>query len=324
MADLHHHGDAELGDGLLDLAVNVYDGPRPPWLDAALYASLDAIGAYPNATAAEAALATLHGRAPSEVLATAGAAEAFGLVARLRAWQRPVVVHPQFTEPHAALEQAGHRVTTVVSHDLIGIPEDADLVVIGNPTNPTGVLHDRSRITALARPGRVLLVDEAFMDTVPGETETLTDHPGVVVVRSLTKHWGVPGVRAGYLVGPADLVGALRRAQTPWSVSTTAAAVMLAVCSAEARAEAARRAHEIAGWREHLEAGLRSRGIEHVPSATSFVLARVGPGGHGRLRQAGIAVRRADTFPGLDDHHVRIAVRRPETTDRLLAALDEL
>ncbi|MGL4744556.1 MAG: Rv2231c family pyridoxal phosphate-dependent protein CobC, partial [Dermatophilaceae bacterium] len=76
------------------------------------------------------------------------AAEAFSLVARLRVWRRPVVIHPQFTEPHAALEQAGYRVTSVCCRpgdgfalDPGAVPADADLVVVGNPTNPTGVLH---------------------------------------------------------------------------------------------------------------------------------------------------------------------------------------
>jgi histidinol-phosphate/aromatic aminotransferase/cobyric acid decarboxylase-like protein len=321
VVDLRHHGDAELGAGLLDLAVNVYDGPRPPWLDAALHASVDAARAYPSPTAAEAAIAAHHARAPEHVLATAGAAEAFTLVARLRRWRRPVVVHPQFTEPHAALEQAGHVVTTVVSWDLGGVPDDADLVVIGNPTNPTGVLHPAERVAALVRPGRVVLVDEAFMDTVPGESASVAGRDDLLVVRSLTKHWGIPGVRAGYLLGPADLVAELRRGQVPWSVSASAAAAMIAVTTDEARAESRRRAEEIAGWRTHLQDGLSGLGVEHVASSTSFVLARVGPGTHARLRDAGIAVRRADTFPGLDDAHVRIAVRRPELTDRLLEAL---
>ena len=84
-----------------------------------------------------------------------------------------MVVHPQFTEPHAALEQAGHTVTEVVlAHpfalDPAAVPDDADLVVVGNPTNPTGVLHPAEALRALARPGRLVVVDEAFMDTVPG------------------------------------------------------------------------------------------------------------------------------------------------------------
>ena len=157
---LRHHGDAEVGDGLADFAVNVFSGPRPAWLDTALRESLNDIDAYPSAVRAEAAVAERHGRPVDEVLATAGAAEAFSLVARLRPWRRPVVVHPQFTEPHAALEQAGHTVTSVICNPARGfsldpsdVPDDADLVVVGNPTNPTGVLHRSADLRALLRPG---------------------------------------------------------------------------------------------------------------------------------------------------------------------------
>ncbi|GAA3537978.1 Rv2231c family pyridoxal phosphate-dependent protein CobC [Nocardioides daeguensis] len=328
MADpLRHHGDVE-ARGMIDLAVNVYDGPRPPWLDAALRASLDAVGAYPDPTAATTAVAAHHGRAEDEVLVTAGAAEAFTLVARLRPWRRPVVVHPQFTEPHAALEQAGQDVTPVVLRepftlDPALVPADADLVVVGNPTNPTGVLHPAAVLAALRRPGRLVVVDEAFMDCVPGEPESLAGVPldGLVVLRSLTKHWGIPGIRAGYVVGDPRVVAGLAQAQTPWSVGTTASAAVVACTGAEAAQEARRRAEQIRDWRENLEKGLADLGIPHLPSAASFVLARVGDGVHARLRERGIAVRRADTFPGLDGSWVRVAVRPPETTDQLLAAL---
>lgn len=326
---LRHHGDAEVrGSGLLDLAVNVHDGPRPAWLDTALHAAVDASGAYPSPTEAEAALARRHDRPAEEVLATAGAAEAFSLVARWRAWRRPVVVHPQFTEPHAALEQAGHDVTPVLLPepfvlDPAAVPDDADLVVLGNPTNPTGVLHPAEAVQALLRPGRVVLVDEAFMDAVPGETASVAGlrAPGLVVVRSLTKHWGVPGVRAGYLLASRRSVAALRRGQVPWSVATTAAAAMTACSTPAAVAEGARRAREVVAHREHLERGLAELGVDHVTSAAPFVLVRAGHGAHGRLRERGIAVRRADTFPGLDDAWVRVAVRAPAVSDRLLAAL---
>ena len=58
------------------------------------------------------------------------------------------------------------------------MPEEADLVVLGNPTNPTSVLHPAADLAALARPGRVLVVDEAFADTVPGEPESLAARAG--------------------------------------------------------------------------------------------------------------------------------------------------
>lgn len=328
---LRHHGDVEATPGLLDLAVNVLDLPRPQWLEQAILASLDGLARYPDPTQARAAVAAHHGREVSEVLPTAGAAEAFTLIARLRPWRRPVVVHPQFTEPHAALEQAGHRVEPHVLAapyvlEPAAIPDDADLVVVGNPTNPTGVLHPRETLLALRRPGRLVVVDEAFMDAVPGEPASLASLrlDDVIVTRSLTKHWGVPGLRAGHLLGPAPVVAALERGQTPWSVSTPALGVLRACSSPEARVEAERRARLVQAWRAHLETGLTRLGVPHQPSTTSFVLATPGAGVHAALRERGVAVRRADTFPGLGPDHVRIAVRPPDVTDRVLEHLQEI
>ncbi|MFD7892966.1 aminotransferase class I/II-fold pyridoxal phosphate-dependent enzyme, partial [Streptomyces albidoflavus] len=196
--DLRHHGDAEVrGAGLTDLAVNVRTGTPPPWLRQRIAASLEGLAAYPDGRTARAAVAARHGVAPERVLLTSGAAEAFVLLARALPVRRPVVVHPQFTEPEAALRDAGHRVERVLLREADGfcldadaVPDEADLVVVGNPTNPTSVLHPARELARLARPGRVLVVDEAFMDAVPGEREALagrTDLPGLVVLRSLTK-----------------------------------------------------------------------------------------------------------------------------------------
>lgn len=325
---LRHHGDAEATDGLVDLAVNVHDGPRPTWLDDALRGALDGVGRYPDAREAEAAVAHRHTRPVEEVLATAGAAEAFTLLARARAWQQVVVVHPQFTEPDVALRQAGHTPRHVIlGHDFAlepdAVPDQADLVVVGNPTNPTGVLHPAWALRALVRPGRVVVVDEAFMDTVPDESASFADArlPGVLVLRSLTKLWGIPGVRAGYALGDADLVEDLRAQQPPWSVSAHAAAALVACTSDDARADAARRASDVARQRAVLTDGLDALAVRHLPSAGPFVLAAVGRGVHAALRDAGWAVRRADTFPGLDDRWVRIAVRPADVTRRFLTAL---
>ena len=327
---LRHHGDAEAGPGLVDLAVNVSDEPRPGWLDRALRDSLDRVGSYPSPTGAERALAGRHGREPDEVLATAGAAEAFSLLARLRPWRRPVVVHPQFTEPDVALAEAGHHPTHVLCPadddfrlDPGRVPEDADLVVVGNPTNPTGVLHPAATLQALLRPGRLVVVDEAFVDFVPGERESLAGSadPGLAVVRSLTKIWSIPGVRAGYVLADPGVVAGLRSGQSPWAVSTTAAAAMVSCAGEQADAEQRRRSERSRQARAVLAEGLTGLGIRTVPGEAPFVLARVGDGVHGRLRATGFAVRRADTFPGLGPEWIRIAVRSPQVTDSLLAAL---
>nr|WP_246004260.1 cobyrinate a,c-diamide synthase [Nocardioides marmoriginsengisoli] len=327
---LRHHGDVEATDGLLDFAVNVYDGPRPGWLDSALAAA--PIGRYPDARPATHAIAAHHSRRPEEVLPTAGAAEAFGLVARLRRWRRPVVVHPQFTEPDVAVLAAGLAPEHVLldaaqgfALDPAAIPPDADLVVLGNPTNPTGVRHPAATVRALLAPGRLVVVDEAFNDdgveSLAGALEAGAPEDGLLVIRSLTKLWSIPGVRAGYVLGDPETIAGLGSLQTPWSVSAQAVAALVACHTDEARAEAEVRVARISQDREHLVAGLGALGITQLPSTAPFVLARPGAGVHEALREAGIAVRRADTFPGLDASWVRIAVRDRDLTDKLIDAL---
>ncbi len=327
--DLDHHGDLELAPGLVDLAVNVRAGTPPPWLREVLHRSLDDVAAYPDARPARAAAATAHGRDPAEVLPTAGAAEAFVLLARALRPRRAVVVHPSFTEPEAALRAAGHPVGRLLleppAYGLRAVPDDADLVVLGNPTNPTSVLHPAEEVAALARPGRVLVVDEAFADTVPGEPESLagrTDLPGLVVVRSLTKTWGLAGVRVGYALGPPDVVAAMAAAQPHWPLSAPALAALVACTTPRARTEADAAARELAAHRAALLAALPP-GVVVAEPRSSFVLLRVPGGGRVRaaLRERGWAVRRGDTFPGLSGDHLRVAVRDPATSRAFAADL---
>ena len=342
--DLGHHGDREVAVGLVDLAVNVRI-PRPPqWLLDRIAASLTGLAAYPDPSHATEAVARRHGLDPSRVLLTSGAAEAFVLIARAITARHPAVVHPQFTEPEAALLAAGRRVERVVlsardgfALDPARVPESADLVLLGNPTNPTAVLHPAEMIAKLARPGRTLVVDEAFIDAIPGEPQSLAkrdDLPGLVVIRSLTKTWGLAGLRIGYLLAEPGTVALLRSAQPLWSVSTPALAAALACSEPRALAEADRLARTAAQDRRYLEerlAALPGVTLPAVPSPTTsptndvrapFVLLQA-PGAdkiRARLRENGFAVRRADTFPGLGPDWLRIAARDRLVTDALIAA----
>ncbi|MFE9254447.1 Rv2231c family pyridoxal phosphate-dependent protein CobC [Streptomyces sp. NPDC006879] len=335
--DLRHHGDVEVRDTELgDLAVNVRTGTPPAWLRERIAGSLGGLAAYPDGRAARAAVAARHDLPVERVLLTAGAAEAFVLLARALRAAHPVVVHPQFTEPEAALRDAGHTVERVLLRpedgfrlDPSAIAETADLVVIGNPTNPTSVLHPAALLEKLARPGRTLVVDEAFMDAVPGESEAMagrTDVPGLVVLRSLTKTWGLAGLRIGYVLADPAVIAALERAQPLWAVSSPALAAAEACVSPRALAEASQASAQIATDRAHLLAGLaefeevRTFGTAEGP----FVLIQVDRAEQvrERLRGLGFAVRRGDTFPGLGPDWLRIAVRDRITTGRFLQALD--
>lgn len=335
--DLRHHGDADVGPGLVDCAVNVRAHTPPPWLRDAIAETLGALAAYPDQTAAMRAVAQLHGRPTGEILLTSGAAEAFVLIARALRPRHAVVVHPQFTEPEAALRQAGHDVDRVIlpptkgfALDPARVPYDADLVIIGNPTNPTGVLHSRDKLEKLAKPGRILVVDEAFMDFVVDERESLAPAggiPGLVVIRSLTKMWGLAGLRVGYAAGDPAIVDKLRDAQPLWPLSTPALAAITALCSEQAVAEAQQAALATAQLRSAFLEGLETVDGVHVAAnpAANFVLLHT-PGRSDvvqQVRRRGLAIRRADTFPGLGAEWARLTVRDEPTQHALLAALRE-
>ncbi|WP_405070340.1 Rv2231c family pyridoxal phosphate-dependent protein CobC [Kribbella sp. NBC_01510] len=335
--DLEHHGDLEVGDGLVDLAVNVRAGTPPPWLVDEITSSLCDLASYPRQDAAVAAVAARHGVAPDRVLLTAGAAEAFVLIARAFRPRHAVVVHPQFTEPEAALRSAGHLVDRVILRpedgfvlDPRAVPADADLVVIGNPTNPTSVLHRADDLRELARPDRILVVDEAFIDAVPGEPESLAGAsiPGLVVIRSLTKTWGLAGLRIGYVLAAPGLIEQLAAVQPHWPVSTPALSAAIACSNERALSEATSAALDIDRQRVHLldnlgsVSGLSTYGVARGP----FVLVQVKGGAVLResLRDKGFAVRRGDTFPGLGPDWLRIAVRPADVTDAFVKVLRDL
>jgi histidinol-phosphate aminotransferase len=333
--DLEHHGDTEALPGLLDFATNVRLARPPAWLRDRLAAALDELGTYPAGTTARQAVADLHRRRPEEVLLTAGGAEAFTLLARALRPSLALCLHPSFTEPELALRRAGHRVERLLLAppfrlDPAAVRADADLIVLGNPTNPTSVLHPREAIAALSRPGRIVVVDEAFADCVPGEPESLagrTDLPGLVVTRSLTKTWGLSGLRVGYLLAEPEIVAALSRAQPPWPVSSLAQVAVVACLEDAALLEAQEWARRLAVTRTAMAAMLAGvEGVEVVAAArASFLVFRtpVGAAVRERLRGAGIAVRRGDTFPGLGLDWTRVAVRDPVSNERLAGALDD-
>jgi cobyrinic acid a,c-diamide synthase len=340
--DLHYHGDRDVAEGLVDLAVNVRLSAPPDWLSAIIDSATADLAAYPNTDAATKAIAAAHGVGVDQVLPTAGGAEAFTLIARAFRAGQPLIIHPQFTEPEAALLAAGHHPQRLILSSVAGfqlnpdeVPPESDLIMIGNPTNPTSVLYPAALINSLRQEERIVVVDEAFMDCVPGEAETVIsdDMAGLLVLRSLTKTWGLAGLRAGYVIGDPGLIAALRRQQPPWSVSTPALAAMVACLAPEARNDAAQAAKEIVLRRAYLVEQLASVGLSVVgqPQA-SFVLVDTSGvrGNHERgwirlaLRDHGFAVRRGETFPGLGADWIRIAVREPEITDQLVAALGRL
>jgi histidinol-phosphate/aromatic aminotransferase/cobyric acid decarboxylase-like protein/adenosyl cobinamide kinase/adenosyl cobinamide phosphate guanylyltransferase len=332
LAALRRHGDGDVRPGDADHAVNVLGGGPPDWLREALHAALDAdADRYPSEREAVDALAALHGRTPEAIVPTNGAAEALWLLPAALRPRLAACVHPAFTEAEAALRAHGVPVVRVLRDpqrefalDPTAVPDEADLVIVGNPASPSGTLDPASALLALRRPGRVVVVDEAFMDLVPGEPGSLVREPlgDVIVVRSLTKALAIPGLRAGCAVAAPALAARLRAVRPPWSANALALAALAAAARRpDALAAAAARAQsERADLARQLVA---LPAVRTWPGAANFVLVEVadGPAVVGALRAERIAVRPAASFPGLGPGHLRLTARDPAANARLTDAL---
>jgi len=315
-----YHGDQAGAPGMLDFAVNVRHAQPPGWLQQRLAARLADLAGYPGAAdhdAAVSAVADRHGVPQDHVLLLAGGSEGFALLPALEP-SRAALIAPSFTEPEAVLTAAGVALDHVVLPPpfvlaAAVVPETADLVVVGNPTNPTGVLHPRESVLALRRPGRIVVVDEAFADAAADEQQSLAGLalPDALVLRSLTKTWSLAGLRVGYALGAPQVLARLAARRPHWPLGTLQLEAIAACCAPPAVEEARADAQRLAGLRAEMAGALGDLGLDVVDGRAPFVLFAVpdAPLMRKHLAAKGIAVRRCDTFVGLGEGYLRAAVR---------------
>ncbi len=197
-------------------------------------------------------------------------------------------------------------------------------VFLCNPNNPTGIGQPAEVIVGWARqcPRTLFVVDEAYLPFAPGLGSALTlGGENVLVLRSMTKDLGLAGLRLGYAVGDPNVIALLRRVQPPWSVNALAQAGGVAALGDPTHQR--RSLDLLAQARQELMLGLARLGLATVDSVTHFFLVSVGDGAAFRqtLLRRGVLVRDCASF-GLPAH-VRIATRRPEENERLLAVVRE-
>jgi L-threonine-O-3-phosphate decarboxylase len=200
------------------------------------------------------------------------------------------------------------------------------LAIVCNPNNPTGEADDPAALDGFAARCRdadtPLLVDEAFLGFT--DRPSLAGTPGVVVARSLTKLFGLPGLRAGFAVATGEYGEALTAARRPWNVSGPALATGT-YCMRQTDFIAKTR-ERVRTERSRLQDMLSAQFDVH-PSDAPFLLFDVRDRDADTIlehaRERGLALRDARTFRGLDSH-IRIAVRLPAENDRLIEVLGDV
>jgi len=301
----------------------------------------------PRAQALTQGLAAKLGISPDNLLMGNGATELIHLLPRFKGRGRALIVEPAFSEYRAGLEAAGWEIEDHLWPPG-GVPEDPsaelgklkakledgyDLVFLGRPANPGGGLPDRELVLGLARAqaGRGLLViDEAFIDFCPQESlvPDLGAHPALVILGSLTKFYAIPGLRLGYLAGPARIVERLRELQPPWTVNGLAQEVGLACLD---QAEYGRKTRAlIRVGQEFLSRELAALRLTVFPSAANYLLLRLAPG-HPPVREVvdklaakAILVRDCSNYRGLKEGYLRVAVKKEEENRVLVQALAQV
>lgn len=324
-----HHGGTTDTD-LLDFSANV--NPETPEGAERVYRdAFDEARRYPDDEyeAFRSAAAAAVDCSPEQVVPTAGGLEALRLAVSTTVTTGDSVLlpAPSFGEYAREVELQGGDPTFVPHDELTSIDRtrlaDAALVIVCTPNNPTGDAPSPQSLHDLAARCRAvettLLVDEAFLGFTA--RDSLAGTEGVVVARSLTKLYGLPGLRAGYAVATGPVLRDLQTAREPWTLGVPAAAVGTHCLRDRSFVRETRR--RVRRERERLRDALDDA-FDVAPSDAPFLLLDVGERNVDELleraRAAGVAIRDARTFRGLD-RHVRVAVRTPAENDRLLAAL---
>ncbi|MGU3536929.1 threonine-phosphate decarboxylase CobD [Methylobacterium sp. A54F] len=280
----------------LDLSTGINPVPYPcPALDASLFRRLPAAA---DAEALRMAAAAAYGAPdPAGIVPAPGTQILIETLPRLVQPGRVAVLGPTYAEHAAAWTRAGHAVAAVAD---IARTAGADVAIVVNPNNPDGrVLPARTLLAAreALAPGGLLVVDEAFADLEPVESLAADPQPGLVVLRSFGKTYGLAGIRLGFALAERGFAARIAAALGPWAVSGPALAIgriALADGPWRAAAAAARGADAARLDRMIQRAGGRLVGGTRLFRTADFPDA---PGLFRRLGAAGIYVRRFETAP---------------------------
>ncbi len=330
---------------ILDFSASINPLGLSPRVEAAIKSAIPRLIHYPDPEAVllQSALARYHRLSSDCVLVGNGSTELIYLLARALAPRRALILHPAFSEYEAALELAGCRVERLILAEaedflpglsaFISKLAERELVILANPGNPTGSLIPAGDLQGLAtaahEAGAVLVVDEAFVDFVEDASlkHSLDRFPWLLLLRSLTKFFALPGLRIGYALASPELLGRLLPWKEPWSVNGLAEAAGVAALEDRGYQETSRSL--IPSWREALVTGLQKFGTLQVfPGTANYLLVKLldtswsAPALRSALLRGGIAIRDCSSFPGLGWRFFRVAVRGPEENQILLGALE--
>lgn len=328
------HGDDtyRYPDIRLNFSSNVYNGFDHSGLMKHLCDRMNLITSYPEPDAAslERMVEQNIGIGEGTVMVANGAIEAIYLIAKVFSGSRSCIVQPTFSEYEAAAKCNNHRIRNVLNLADAFSDKSPKLLWICNPNNPTGTVTPREEMLSFIanHPETLFIIDSSYAPFTQKALLEPTDVVGtnnVLMLRSMTKEYAIPGLRLGYVIAEASSLSLLRQHRMPWSVNTLAieAGKYLLSHSEDYRFDLP----ELLLERQRVADLLANSGkIDVFPSDTHILLCHLRHGKASDLKEHlalnhGILIRDASNFTGLDEFFFRIAVQSKEENNALLNQL---
>ncbi|MBM4055962.1 MAG: threonine-phosphate decarboxylase [Planctomycetes bacterium] len=336
--------NADKKNDILDFSANINPLGYPEGVRKAVFENFSDILHYPDidCSGLKRYIAQKIGHSADEIVVGNGSTELFYLAPRALKPARGIIFQPSFSEFPEALKCSGAEVIQyALNTDDFSFhynthyfdDETTGMLFLCNPNNPTGLLTEKDTLLSMIKqhPKVMFVIDEAFMDFVD-ETEryTLINEAGtlenLIVVRSLTKFYGFPGLRIGFLVTHSDVAERLVEYKEPWTVNTFAQ--YAAMVSMEDDEFIAASREFIKTERIYLHDELsKIQGLIPYKPAANFVFVKINKKGINSvllrewMLKRGIAIRDCSNFAGLSDRYFRVAVRTREENGKLIDAL---
>ncbi len=330
-----------------DFSANINPLGMSPLAMKAVQENLQSLVHYPdqNSTALRDALAQRHEVESKQILVGNGSTALIHLLPRALRFRKVLIPVPSFSEYEAAADLAGCHVEflvlreearfQVIPTELIGaMIQGVEAIFLCNPNNPTGHLFSKREILEIIQAAQqkeiMVILDEAFIDYAEEASlvEETKRFPNLIVLRSFTSFFAMPGLRAGYLVANKEIVSVLEKAQPPWSVNRLAVLAATEGLKDTTYIKRSRRLNETE--RVFLfDALSKIPGVYIYPSGANFILFRLVEKFlqveelEAFFAREKILVRNCASFRGLNQWHIRVAIKSHTQNQRLVRLLEK-
>lgn len=331
---INGHGDDIYNYGkkiVSNFSSNIYTRQDLSVLDDYLCSRIASIHSYPepDAISLSRLIADQNQVTTNTICITNGATEAIYMIAQAFRRKHSAVIQPTFSEYDDACLVNDHIVSMVKSID--DVPEQADIVWLCNPNNPTGTVTDKERLKEyiISHPEKYIVIDQSYEYFTTKSLFAVSEamqYKNVILLHSMTKRYAIPGLRLGYITACSETVALISKYCMPWSVNGLAieAGKFLLengaeIINVEEYIAETKRFHKILSQIERLEV---------YDTDTHFFLCRLTDKTASELKEYliqkhGILIRDASNFHGLNEHYFRVATQSPQENDAFVKAIKE-